>query len=174
MPKGLVNIRKGEDQVHKDKGIELLTLSLDYSELNMVKYDGIGQQIIFEIAIQDSEIELLENFLSKLDQSFKVYYKINKINPIVIKTTIKVNQDIAFIRLYRDIKTINKAELDLFIHMVRNYLEGFLIIDECQVATPINKNLLKKNLIDCFATGLGNNSSYLVYRQHGKVVVHNK
>ena len=160
--------------MQKEKDIDLLTMSLDYPELNMVKYDGMSQVVIFELALRKVEKELQKKFLTNLNKCLELYYKLNEVKPNLAKTAIKVNGDVVFIKLNRDITTIDKKKLKLFIYLARHYLGDYLIIDDFQLGASINKNMLRKNLIDYLGKETNRNSSYLVYRQHGKVIVHNK
>ncbi len=158
----------------RDKGLDLIAMSLDYPELNMVKYDGVNNVIIFELAAHNEEAELQDNFISQLKKCLELYYKLNMIKPDTVHIEVKNNTNISFIRLHRDIKTVDSEELKLFIHVAHNYWGNCLIKDDCQYESLINKNSWRRNLIDQIGKEISRNSSYLVYRQHGKVVVHNR
>lgn len=151
--------------------IELITAALDYAELNMVKYEGIEKVVIFEVAIKldvtDEHTKMLKEFKKGLD----LFFSLKNLSPKLVDLTIEEKEGIGFIRFYRDIHTVDIAELDMFINFSNYYLSSSLIKDDYPNYSILHNSYLKKNILEqAIKTP---ESDYLVYRHKGKVVVYN-
>lgn len=152
--------------------IELITTSLDYAELNMVKYEAIEKIIIFEIALKLETTNKHLSFVQNLEKSLNLYYKLNNITPEIMYITEKDKKGLGFVRLHRDINTVDIEELKLFVNLSNYYLGSSLIKDDYPCISILNKKSLKKNILEQVAQT--SESGYLVYRHNGRVVVHNR
>lgn len=155
-----------------DNSIELITASIDYPELNIVKLDGAKNYITFELAFDTPCIESQFSTLDKLKKCLHVYHKLKSIKPEVFKLEVQHNLSLCFVRFKRDIVTMTLDELKLFISLTNKFWGDILIRNEQDYERCINKKYFKKNLVEQLYSN--NNSSYLVYRENGNIIVQNK
>lgn len=155
-----------------DNSIDLITACLDYPELNTVKLDKVKNLITFELAINTSSLDSKLYTIEKLKKCLYLYHRLKGITAQVLNFEIKPNQTLSFIRLKRDIETMNLDELNLFISLTNKFWGDILVKDEHQYGKSINKKFFKKNLVEQLHSN--NNSSCLVYRENGKIIVHNR
>ncbi|HZK43602.1 MAG TPA: hypothetical protein VFC73_04870 [Syntrophomonadaceae bacterium] len=155
-------------------GIELITASLDYPELNMVKYDGINSIITFEIALISEKVDEQKLFERELNKCLNTYDKLRGVEPITRYIKTKSIRGLCLISFHRDIETVNREELKLFIKLANSFLSEFLIKNDLNYPDAINNKQLKRSLLDQIYKGSKTKSSYLVYRQNGRVIFHNR
>ncbi len=150
--------------------IELITDSIEFRELNIVKYDGLANVITFELAFQ-SEIDNKHLiFIQEFKNGLKLYFRLGKISPILNKIELKERQGIGFIRFQRDLDTISLEELKIFINLANLILGPSLIKDN--YTSQVDKKFIKQSFLS--QTYGGSKASYLVYRHNGQVVVQNR
>ena len=154
-----------------NNSVELITASLDYPELNIVKLDKINNYITFELAISTPCLDK-KYTIDKLEKCLHIYHKLKGISAQVLNFDVQHNNSLCFIRLKRDIETMKLDELKFFISLANKFWGDMLIKEDLSYKGCINKKRFKKNLVEQFHNN--NTSSYLVYREDGRIVVHNR
>ncbi len=150
--------------------IELITDSIGFRELNIVKYDGLANVIIFELAFNLGTDNKHLIFMQEFKNGLNLYFHLGKISPILNSIELKKQGSIGFIRFQRDLDTVNLKELKIFIDLANLVLGPSLIKDN--YTSEVDKQLIKQSFLS--QTYSDSKSSYLVYRHNGQVVVRNR
>lgn len=153
----------------------LINASVKYAELNGIKYQTDEQIIALKFAFKgikgDNELQELP---AKLYKSHEVFHLLCGSYPQVFKTNTLEREGITFFTLYRDEETLTEAEIDLYIKIIKDEYDHYLIKDEIDVATKDTyRRSLKNNLLKRIHKSQ-NCNSFWAFRQGGKVFVLNK
>ncbi|HNX28990.1 MAG TPA: hypothetical protein PKN87_06210 [Syntrophomonadaceae bacterium] len=152
----------------------LIDVSIKYPELNGIKYKTDEQTIAMKFALQGiPAADDLQGLQGKLYKSYQAYHALCGSDPHIFEITAKKFEGIVFFTLYRDEDTLTKEEIDLYITILKDDYDHYLIKDKIDMITnDTYKQSLKKNLLHRISQSQ-NCSNFWAFRQGGKVFVLN-
>lgn len=162
--------------MNNDWGLDIfISISLKYPELNAVKYQTDQETIFLELALNRNIDKVhKETFIKKIEDCLLIFHKLSSTLPSLMNLSFEENGGINFLRIYRDIKTLDEEEIELLLHMVREeFRDSLFKADERIIVADSVKKRLKKDLLNKLNTGNVGATSFLAYRQEGRVLVFN-
>ncbi|MEA4924323.1 MAG: hypothetical protein VB084_03340 [Syntrophomonadaceae bacterium] len=154
----------------------ILSVFIRYSELSAVKYDVKSDTVKIETALSDKVDETKRNnFIDCCQKSMALFYEMTKIQPIKFALSFMENAGITILRLYRDGKTLQEQEMELFVRLLRQEFASLLIKDDNDIATLVNgAGDIKKTLMQKLHQSYDSYHNIFAYRDEGRVFVFNK
>lgn len=155
----------------------IISVFVRYPEFNSVKYEAGKDQLKIEIALNKPIVNSsLVSFISKVEKCLLLYNKTIRIQPSIFKLE-NVNQsNITLLRFYRDIKTLTKTEIEIFVGLLRENFGSMLVIDE-DISTESEERYarqIKKSLLHNQKSSEIKTKNFFAYRDHGTMFVFNK
>ena len=158
-----------------DSGLELfIAASVDYDELNSVKYEADNGRIMLETAVDE---ELSDNKLEEITEAIKsalnVYCQLSNRKPRICQVQSVKNESLCFFRLYRDVDTLSLGEIQTYIDLLQEELSVRLITGCGSWVKESDKSQIKKKLLYNMSE-LDSSHQYFAHREDGRVRVFNK
>lgn len=159
-----------------ETGLEIfLNVSVDYPEINIVKYDYSTDILIVEVAL-DKEIgkDQEEKFITRCEECVQVLHMLNESKPQVFKIKFKRLAGLTFLRYYRDGKSLNDKEINLLMSLLRaEFYDCLLNEGEIAFTADSFKKRMKHDLLQQLNNKHG--TGYLfAYRDHGRLCMFNR
>ncbi len=153
----------------------LINVSVNYPELNGIKYQTNEQTIALKFALQGMQTgDHLPGLQMKLRKCYQLYHSLYDSQPKIFNIIVDELEGIIFFTLYRDEATLTEEEVDLYINILKDDYDQHLVKDNIDIKTiDTYKQSLKKNLLHRIYTSQ-NCNSFWAFRQGGKVFVLNK
>lgn len=162
--------------MNSGNGLDLfISISLSYPELNAVRYETNQCIIGLEIALQGGILPAEEQmFTAYASQCLNIYYRLQKIKPVVSKVYFKTLGEITLLNFERDIKSMSEGEIELILNLAKDYFPNRIIYDlgESIAEEPL-KNKLKQRLLRRMSQD-EDKHHFLAFRKQGKVLVYQK
>ena len=153
----------------------IIDASVKYSELNGIIYQTDEQIIALKFALKGAkEDNGFQDLPVKLHKNYEVFHLLCGSEPQVFKTNFLEREGITFFTLYRDEGTLTEAEIDLYIQIMKDEFDHWLIKDDIDIATQDTyRKSLKNNLLKRIHKSR-NCNSFWAFRSGGQVFVLNK
>lgn len=162
--------------MNSDWGLDIfISISLKYPELNAVKYQADQEIMFLELALnQNIDKAHKQAFIKKAEDCLLIFHRLSASSPSLLNLSFEENGGVNFLRVYRDIKTLEEQEIELLLFMVREEFKDLLFqADERIIVEDSVKKRLKKDLLNRINTGNVGATNFLAYRQEGRVLVFN-
>ncbi len=164
-----------EDNAGLDIFISVL---LGYPEFNAVKYDAANGKIKIEIALQgEIERRRQDSFIAEAKKSVGLFHKLSGIETSIMKIKFEEysTSNLIFLRYHRDVESLTEGEVEVFAGLLQKCFNEFIIRDSGKIITgDVFKKRIKENLLCKINREKTSTSSFLAYRDHGRVLVFNK
>lgn len=160
-----------------ETGIDVfLNVSVDFPEINIVKYEYNTDLLIIEVALtREISTAQEEGFISKASRCINLLHNLEQAVPGVFKIKFKRMAGLTFLRYYRDVKSLREKEINLIISLVREEFYDCLI-DEGK--NPISRGFLRKqvkrDLLEKLSGSSGGTNYLFAYRDHGRLCMFNR
>lgn len=159
-----------------ETGLEVfLNVSVNYPEINIVKYEYNNDLLIIEVALT-REIDNVqkESFINKAHQCIILLHKLNQSIPETFSIKFRSVAGLTFLRYYRDARTLGEKEVNLLMSLLREEFYDCLLDEGESIARPSFRNEVKRDLLKKLG-GNSNSTAYLfAYRDHGKLCMFNR
>jgi len=154
----------------------IISVFIRHSELCAVKYDVKSDTIKIDTALNDSIDEEKRNkFITCCQKSMALFYGMTKVEPVQFALKFIENSGITILRLYRDSKTLQEQEMELFVQLLRQEFKSLLIRDDNDIAAIANlSGDIKRNLLQKLKQSYDTYHNIFAYRDEGRVFVFNK
>ncbi len=157
-----------------ETGLEIfLNVSVNYPEINIVKYEYNTDLLIVEVVLgKEIDREQERTFITRSQQCLQLLHKLNESKPKVFNIKIKRLAGLTFLRYYRDAKSLNENEINLLMFLLRKDFYDCML-NEAEIEPTCNsfKKQVKRDLLQ----QLNNNSGYIfAYRDHGRLCMFNR
>lgn len=156
-------------------GIDVLvSIFVDYPELNSVKYQAQKDILTVEVVLSSLLDDMVLNrFMNQVKQSLQLYYKIAGTAPRVVEMDYSRISDITFLKLYRDADSLTATEMELFVSIVKEKFDSILIRED---SAKISKKNCQKQIKTSLLQGENNkmDGNFIAYRDEGTMFVFNK
>jgi len=153
----------------------LINVSVNYPELNGIKYQTDEETIALKFALKGMKTgDHLMGLQMKLRKCYHLYHTLYHTQPEMFNISVNELEGIVFFTLYRDQATLTEEEIDLYINILKEDYDHYLVKDNINIKTiDTYKQSLKKNLLHRICKSR-NCNSFWAFRQGGKVFVLNK
>lgn len=158
-------------------GLEIfLNVSVNFPEINIVKYDYNSDLLIIEVALsREIELEEEQKFIARGQECLQLLHKLEENKPEIFNIRFTKLSGLTFIRYYRDIKSLNEKEINLLISLLREEFYDCLLDNGRSI---INRDSFKRKVKRDLLLQLNNdndNVGYLfAYRDHGRLCMFNR
>lgn len=154
----------------------IISVFIKFSELSSVKYDVESDTIQIETALCDSVNEKKRNnFIDCCQKTMDLFFRMTKVKPKKFALKFFENSGITILRLYRDSKTLQEQEMELFVRLLRQEFASLLIKDDNDIAAALNQTGdIKRKLIQRLQQSYDSYHNIFAYRDEGRVFVFNK
>jgi hypothetical protein len=144
--------------------------------LSAVKYDVKSDTIKIETALSDRVDEKKRNhFIDGCQKSMDLFFKMTKVQPVKFALNFIENSGITILRLYRDSKTLQEQEMELFVRLLRQEFASLLIKDDNDIVATLSlTGDIKKKLMQRLQQSYDSYHNLFAYRDEGRVFVFNK
>lgn len=154
-----------------ETGLEIfLNLSVNFPEINIVKYEYNTDLMIAEIVLaKEIDEQQEEKFITRFEECVQLLHMLEENKPQVFKIKFKRLAGLTFLRYYRDGKSLNDKEINLLISLLR---EDFYDCLQNEGEIALTSNSSKKRMKCDLLQQLNNkyNTGYLfAYRDHGRL-----
>lgn len=160
-------------------GIDLMiSLLVRYPEINTVKTDPKGGEIIFSFLLKkeltQTEFAVLEQELAKNIDTF-LFIQNKQVQ--VMRFQLQVYEGYSFVEVVRDFQTISQREISLLIQLIHNQL-GMYLLTETGDGSEMEELEMQEELIDDLLDRLQfdveDQEDLIGYRDAGRVMVFQK
>lgn len=160
-------------------GIDLMiSLLVRYPEINTVKTDPKGGEIIFSFLLKkeltQTEFAVLEQELAKNIDTF-LFIQNKQVQ--VMRFQLQVYEGYSFVEVVRDFQTISQREISLLIQLIHNQL-GMYLLTETGDGSEVEELEMQEELIDDLLDRLQfdveDQEDLIGYRDAGRVMVFQK
>lgn len=162
--------------MNSGNGLDLfISISLQYPELNSVRYDADHNIIGLEIALQGELAAQQEQlYVDHIHKCLEMYHKRRSIKTSVVKLYLQRLGDITLLHLERDMSTMSEGEMELALNVILDCFPDRVIYDRGDSITeePF-KNRVKQNLLRRISKD-ENKNLFLAFRKQGRVLVFQK
>lgn len=162
--------------MNSGNGLDLfISISLQYPELNSVRYDADHNIIGLEIALQgELAAEEEQLFINRIYQCLEMYYNRRDIKTSVVDVYLQRLKEIILLHFDRDMGTMSEGEMDLALNIILNCFPHRIIYDRGDSITeePF-KRRVKQNLLRRISKD-ENKNHFLAFRKQGRVLVFQK
>ncbi|HHV16449.1 MAG TPA: hypothetical protein GXX58_07735 [Gelria sp.] len=159
-----------------ETGLEIfLNISVNFSEINIVKYEYNSDLLIVEVALgKEIPVEQEKKFITSTQECMELLHKLDESTPKTFKIKFKRLAGLTFLRYYRDAKSLNENEINLLISLLREEFDDCLLSEGL---TTLTRNSFKKQIKRDLLQQLNNehDTGYLfAYRDHGRLCMFNR
>ena len=172
----IIELLRGRCKMN-ETGLEIfLNVSVNFPEINIVKYDYNSDLLIIEVALgKEIDQEQEEKFITRGRECMQLLHKLEESKPEIFNIKFKRLAGLTFLRYYRDVKSINENEINLLISLLREEFYDCLLDDG---KTALTRDSFKKQVKRDLLLQLNNNhdnAGYLfAYRDHGRLCMFNR
>jgi hypothetical protein len=157
-----------------ETGVEIfLNVSVNFPEINIVKYDYNSDLLIIEVALgREIEPEEEQKFITRGRECIQLLHKLEENKPEIFSIKFKRLSGLTFLRYYRDIKSLDEKEINLLILLLREEFYDCLLDNGKSI---LNHDSFKKKVKRDLLLQLNNNVGDLfAYRDHGRLCMFNR
>lgn len=160
-----------------ETGLEIfLNVSVNFPEINIVKYDYNSDLLIIEVALgREIEQEQEEQFITRGRECIQLLHNLKETRPEIFSIKFKRLAGLTFLRYYRDVKSLGESEISLLISLLRDEFYDCLL-DDGKTALTFDscKKQVKRDLLRQL-NNYQNNTGYLfAYRDQGRLCMFNR
>lgn len=154
----------------------IISVFIRHSELSAVKYDVKSDTVKIETALNvNVNEEKRSRFMARCRQSMALFYRMTKMEPVQFALKFIENSGVTILRLYRDSKTLQEQEMELFVRLLKQEFASLLIRDDNDIASLANQSHdIKKHVLQKIMQSYDSYHSIFAYRDEGRVFVFNK
>ena len=170
--------KMNEEEKKINEGVNLLiSILVCFPEFSTITFEPINDSLKIRAALQPVTLE--DDFLmfeEKLKSSILTYHSLEKTKDIKLEINIKKYEELAFINIIRDIKTLSRTEIVLISSIISNSFKEKLVCDKND-ALQEEEILLQEEVMENMLSIMKKNhfSTRLIgIREEGKVIVFNK
>lgn len=159
-------------------GVNLLvSILVCYPEIGTLSFEPSDKSLRMTFALgKAADSERLQKFKDLLERSAQAYYALEKVKKTSIDIEINKHEDMIFLNIIRDIKTLSKGEIVLITTLVREEFGSDLVADINAVASD-EECIIQEDFIDNMIGNLIVSHSVerlIGIREEGRVMVFNK
>lgn len=160
-----------------ETGLEMfLNVSVNFPEINVVKYDFNSDLLIIEVALgREIGLDQEEKFTTRGRECIQLLHNLRETRPEIFIMKFKRLAGLTFLRYYRDVKSLNESEINLLISLVRDEFYDCLLDDgKTAITRDSFKKQVKRDLLQQL-NNYHNNTGYLfAYRDQGRLCMFNR
>jgi hypothetical protein len=163
--------------MNNESGLDaVLSVFIRYSELSAVKYDVKRDMVKIEIALNDClPEEQVKQFEIRYRKTMELYYRMLKYEPTLVELRSIEKSGITILRIYRDGQTLREEEMELFVRLLRQEFDSWLVRDDNDLVTgDLLSGEVKKSLLQKIREYRQPYHNIFAYRDDGRVFVFNK
>lgn len=159
-------------------GVNLLvSILVCYPEIGTLSFEPSDESLKMTFALgKATDNEGLQKFKNFVERSVQTYYVLERIKKASIDIRMTKHEDIVFLNIIRDIKTLSKGEIALITTLVREEFGSNLVADinpmasdeECIVQDDFIDNMIGNLIVN------HNVEKLIGIREEGRVMVFNK
>lgn len=160
-----------------ETGLDMfLNVSVNFPEINIVKYEFNKELIIIEVAFcREIDLQQEKQFKDKARKCIRLLHQLEENRPEVVEVKIKRLAGFTFLRYCRDVKSLSENEIALLISLLRENFCDCLVEDG---RVPLTRDSLKKQVKHDLLQKLRsscNNTDYLyAYHDQGRLCMFNR
>lgn len=153
----------------------VISISLDYPEINVVKYNAEQNVIIMEIALSEEITEkIIQSFFIRVRQSIIAYKQMEGIQADIIDLQYNIYSGITFVRIFRDVRTLTKDEVGLIMRLFTEEFNSIVCKDEISGFKLESLRRQVKNDILMEVIKSSNKAyNFKAYRDRGRIFISN-
>ena len=167
-----------EDEKKINEGVNLLiSILVCFPEFSAITFEPINDSLKIRVALKPKPTEEeFAKFEKRLKNSILAYHSLEKVRDTKLDINIKKYDEVAFINIIRDIKTLSRNEIVLISQLIDSSFKEKLVRDrndalqeeEILIQEEVMENMLNMMKKNQFSTRL------IGIREEGKVIVFNK
>ena len=159
-----------------DSSLEILiNVPLKHPEVNAVKFTADKKTIALQFALKGLPGGAdLNEFNENIRKAGKIYHGIMGNSVIIMELAVNEIEGVTFISLFRDEESISEEEIDIYIALLKEKYDHYLIKDRINIEKQDSYKRRLKNSLKHKLHEAHNCSYFWAFRQGGKVFVLNR
>lgn len=157
----------------------LASILLCYPEIATINFDSKTCIARFTFYLSDVlSKETMETFHKHLLNSYKAYFFLEHKEVKCCSFTLEPSDFFTIVEFQRDVQTLSEKEISLFIALLKESFNSYLVVDENEDLlvdnSSLHEELINFMLENTKKTNTNTNIKLVALRDEGKVVVFNK
>jgi hypothetical protein len=168
----IIKLLRGRWQMN-ETGLEIfLNVSVNFPEINIVKYDYQSDLLIIEVVLgKEIDGQQEEKFITRSRECVQLLHNLNESQAEVFEIKFKRLTGLTFLRYYRDAKSLNESEINLMMSLVNEEFYDCLLNEG---RTFSSYDSFKKQVKHDLLQQLNNGGYLYAYRDRGRLCMFNR